>query len=230
MREILLRLHHFVTSQSFYPIVLSSALAVIIYVGRVAYSGSWIIYVNLIWNLFLAWIPYGASMAVAALHSLAPRKWWWLVLPGGVWLLFFPNAPYIVTDFFHLVPRYNVPMWYDILMLTTFSWTGIFLAIASLRTMQGLVRFYIGGFFSWLFVVFSLGLGGLGIYLGRFERWNSWDMLTHPKKILKDILVPFTDPLNSLRFFGFIILITAFLVVCYLMFVSMRTPGVAEQE
>jgi uncharacterized membrane protein len=230
MREILLRFHRFVSSQSFYPIVLSSALAVIIYVGRVMYSGSWIVYLNLIWNLFLAWIPYGSSMAAAALHSQFPRKWWLLILPGGIWLLFFPNAPYIVTDFFHLIPRYSIPMWYDILMLTTFSWTGIFLAIASLRTMQGLVKIYIGGFFSWLFVVFSLGLGGLGIYLGRFERWNSWDMLTHPKKILRDILVPFADPLNSLRFFGFIILITAFLVICYLMFVSMRTPGVAEQE
>jgi uncharacterized membrane protein len=230
MRELLLRLNRFVTSQSLYPIVLSSALSVIIYVGRAIYSGSWIVYFNLIWNLLLAWIPYIFSMAAAAFHNLSPRKWWLLILPVGIWLLFFPNAPYIVTDFFHLVPRYRVPMWYDILMLTTFSWTGIFLTIASLRTMQGLVKYYIGGFFSWLFVVFSLGLGGLGIYLGRFERWNSWDMLTHPKKILKDVLVPFVDPLNSLRFFGFTILFTAFLVVCYLMFISMRTPGVAEKE
>jgi len=230
MTETLLRLHRFVTSQSFYPIVLSSALAVAIYVGRVAYSGSWIVYINLIWNLFLAWIPYSFSMLAAVLHLLFPRQWWLLIIPSGIWLLFFPNAPYIVTDFFHLLPRPNVPMWYDILMLTTFSWTGIFLAIASLRTMQGLIKFHIGGFSSWVFVVFSLGLGGLGIYLGHFERWNSWDMLTHPRKILKDILDPFADPLNSLRFFGFTILFTAFLVVCYLMFISMRTPGVAEQE
>ena len=230
MKDTLLGLHRFVTSQSFYPIVLSSALAVIIYIGRVVYSGSWRIYANLFWNLILAWIPYIFSMFAAALHRSFPRKWWFLIVPGGIWLLFFPNAPYIVTDFFHLVPRYGVPLWYDILMLTTFSWTGIFLAIASLRTMQGLVKFYLGGFLSWLFVVFTLGLGGLGIYLGRFERWNSWDMLSNPQKILKDILIPFTDPLNSLRFFGFNILFTAFLVVCYMTFVSMRTPGVAEKE
>jgi uncharacterized membrane protein len=230
MREFLLRFNSFLTSQSFYPIVLSSALAVTIYIGRAVYSGSWRIYGNLIWNLFLAWMPYGFSMVAAAWHSTFPRRWWLLIPPAGIWLLFFPNAPYIVTDFFHLVPRYDIPIWYDILMLTTFSWTGIFLAIASLRTMQGLVKFYVGGLLSWLFVIFSLGLGGLGIYLGRFERWNSWDMLTHPKKILKDILVPFFDPLNSMRFFGFTILFTAFLVVCYLMFISMRTPGVADQE
>jgi len=93
-----------------------------------------------------------------------------------------------------------------------------------------LVKFYLGGFISWVFVVFSLALGGLGIYLGRFERWNSWDMLSHPKTILKDILIPFTDPMNSLRFFGFTFLFTAFLVICYLMFISMRNPGVAERE
>jgi uncharacterized membrane protein len=230
MRDNLLRLHRFLSSQSFYPIVLSSALAVIIYIGRVASSGSWRVYVNLIWNLFLAWIPYGFSMFAAALHRSFPGKWLLLIVPAGIWLLFFPNAPYIVTDFFHLVPRYRVPLWYDILMLVTFSWTGIFLAIASLRTMQGLVRYYLGEIVSWIFVVFSLGLGGLGIYLGRFERWNSWDMLSHPQTILKDILVPFADPMNSLRFFGFNILFTAFLVVCYLMFISMRNPGVADKQ
>ena len=230
MRDTLLRLHRFFSSQSFYPIVLSSALAVVIYLGRVVYSGSWRIYANLIWNLILAWIPYIFSMFAAALHHSFPKKWWLLIVPAGIWLLFFPNAPYIVTDFFHLVPRYGVPLWYDILMLTTFSWTGIFLTIASLRTMQGLVKLYLGGIVSWLFVVFSLGLGGLGIYLGRFERWNSWDMLSHPQKILKDILLPFADPLNSLRFFGFIFLFTSFLVVCYLMFISMRNPGVAEKQ
>ncbi len=230
MLETLRRLHRFLTSQSFYPIVLSSTLAVTIYLGRVVYSGIWIVYRNLIWNLFLAWIPYIFSMLAATLHRSFPRRWWLLIAPAGIWLLFFPNAPYIVTDFFHLSTNYNVPMWYDILMLTSFSWTGIFLTIASLRTMQGLVKFYLGGFLSWVFVIFSLGLGGLGIYLGRFERWNSWDMLSHPQKILKDILVPFANPLNSLRFFGFTILFTAFLVVCYLMFISMRHPGVAEHE
>ena len=225
-----IRLHRFLASQSFYPIVLSSALAVIIYLGRVLYSGAGMVYSNLVWNLLLAWMPYGFSVLAAALHRLFPKFWWLLVPPGLIWLLFFPNAPYLVTDFFHLSPRPGVPMWYDILMLTTFSWTGIFLAIASLRTMQGLVKVYLGGFLSWVFVVFSLGLGGLGIYLGRFERWNSWDMLVHPQRILRDVLAPLADPMNSLRFFGFTTLFTAFLVVCYLMFISMSHPNVVEQK
>jgi uncharacterized membrane protein len=107
-------------------------------------------------------------------------------------------------------------------MLTTFAWTGVFLAIASLRTMQALVKIYFGLFISWFFVAVALSLGGLGIYLGRFERWNSWDLLSHPKSILKDIAVQVIDPWSNLGFFGFTLLFTFFLFICYIMFVSIK--------
>jgi uncharacterized membrane protein len=145
-------------------------------------------------------------------------------------LIFFPNAPYIVTDFFHLTPRPSIPLWYDIMLITAFSWTGIFLALASLRTMQGLVKIYLGEIVGWIFVGVSLALSGLGIYLGRFERWNSWDLLVHPHRILADIAVRFYDPLSNIRFFSFTILFTAFLLVCYLTFISMRHVGELDQN
>jgi uncharacterized membrane protein len=197
-------------------------LAMAIFVVRVYTSGSFRIYSNLVWNLFLAWIPYLFAIKAAALYHLFPRQWWLLILPGGIWLVFFPNAPYIVTDFFHLSDHPNIPLWYDILMLTTFAWTGVFLAIASLRTMQALVKIYFGLFISWFFVAVALSLGGLGIYLGRFERWNSWDLLSHPKSILKDIAVQVIDPWSNLGFFGFTLLFTFFLFICYIMFVSIK--------
>ena len=222
MIKMLSRLNHFLMSQSFYPILLSSILAIAIFAARVFFSGSLRTYSNLVWNLFLAWIPYLFAILASALYQLLPKQWWLLVIPGGVWLVFFPNAPYIVTDFFHLADRPYIPLWYDLLLLTTFSWTGIFLAIASLRTMQSLVRIHLGAFISWLFVAGALGLSGLGIYLGRFERWNSWDLLTHPKSILKDIAVQVINPLSNLGFFGFTILFTAFLLICYLMFTTIQ--------
>lgn len=218
------RIHRYLADQSFYPIVLSSAYAMFLYIGRALFTETWVIYSNLVWNLFLAWIPFGFSMLADALYRFFPRAWWLLILPGALWLLFFPNAPYILTDFFHLTPREGVPMWYDILLLITFSWTGIFLAIASLRTMQRLVKSYVGDFLSWLFVFFILNLSAVGIYLGRFERWNSWDMLSHPRRILIDVLNPLIDPMNSLRFYGVTILFTIFLLICYLMFISMDRP------
>lgn len=220
----MLRLHRFLVDQTFYPIVLSSAYSLALYAGRIFGSGLWVVYFNLVWNLTLAWIPYLASVLADGIHRWRPRQWWWLLPAGVIWLLFFPNAPYLLTDFFHLEPRYGSPYWYDMLLLITFSFTGIYLAVASLRTMQRLVSYYAGNILGWVFAIFALILGGVGIYLGRFGRWNSWDMLTNPRLILADLAAPMTDPLNSLRFFGFSSLFTVFLLICYLMFATMKRP------
>lgn len=224
------RLHRFLLSQAFYAVFLSSLLAMSIFSARVFASGTWRIYANLVWNLGLAWIPYLFSMLAIALHRLYPRRWWLLILPGSIWLAFFPNAAYIITDFLHLHERPGVPVWYDLLLLATFAWTGIFLAVASLRSMQLLVKTYLGDLMSWIFVAGTLSLGSLGIYLGRFERWNSWDLLFHSEHIMADVLGRFADPFSNLRFFGFTILITAFMLVCYLMFTSASLLRLEEGE
>ncbi len=224
MRNVFVQInntHRFLASQLIYPLLLSTFLAGILFIGRVFLSYS-LAYKNLVWNLFLAWMPYVFSFWAALLNVRNPGKWWLLVIPGGLWLLFFPNAPYIVTDFLHLENRPYIPLWYDITMLATFAWTGCFLAIASLRTMQILVRNYLGWIVSWLFAWGALSLGGLGIYLGRFSRWNSWDLLLNPKDVLYDVFSRMVNPLSNLRFFGFTFIFTAFLLVCYLTFISVR--------
>lgn len=212
--------HHFALRHSLYPILLASALAMSTYVGRIVQSDSWVIYRNLVWNLFLAWIPYLFSLLADFLYLRQPRRWWRLGIPMGLWLIFFPNAPYLITDFLHLEQRAYVPIWYDILLITIFAWTGIFLAVASLRAIHRLVRHYAGRVMGWIFVCVAIALGGLGIYLGRFDRLNSWDLLLQPKSILADMVSRFADPLENIRFFGFTLLFTAFLFVCYWMFAS----------
>jgi len=212
-------LHGFLVNQFLYPLLLSTVLAGGIYVFRVLYSGR-SYYDNLPWNLFLAWVPYVCSLWAAVCYRLYPGRWWMLLLPGVLWLVFFPNAPYIVTDFYHLEKRPPIPLWYDIGLITTFALTGCFLAIASLRTMQSLVRRHANGVVSWVFVAIALGLSGVGVYLGRFERWNSWDLFLHPDKVLRDLAVPLINPLNNLRFLGFSLMFTAILLVIYLMFIS----------
>ena len=220
MSNSLRSIHRFLIGQLFYPLVLSSLLALALYLGRVYLSRSWVVYLNLPWNLFLAWAPYAFSFLAAALDRLFPRRWWLLPIPGALWLIFFPNAVYIVTDFLHLSQRPYVPLWYDIALLATFAWTGCMLAIASLKTMQFLIKSYLGWIVSWLFVGAAIALGGLGIYLGRFDRWNSWDLFIHPKSILKDIATRVVNPFENLRFVGFTLIFTAFLLVIYLVFVS----------
>lgn len=215
------RTHRFLTSQTIYPIILSTLFALALLAARVLQSRSFA-YQNLPWNLFLAWLPYLFSMWAAALYASRPGRWWVIIFPGFLWLVFFPNAPYILTDFLHLTKRPSIPIWYDILMLATFAWTGCFLAIASLRTMQMLVKYHLGWLMSWIFVGAVLTLGGLGIFLGRFLRWNSWDIFISPKEIFYDVAIRVVNPLSNLNFFGFTLLFTTFLLVCYLMFISIR--------
>ena len=229
MQATVLKIHRFLASQSFYPLVLSSLLAIGLLGARMLFFRSWN-YNMLAWNLFLAWVPYVFSFVALFLHRLAPRGWWLLPIPAALWLIFFPNAPYIVTDFLHLYDRPPIPIWYDIGMLATFAWTGCFLAIASLRTMQYLVKNFLGGFVSWIFVGGTLVLSGLGIYLGRFGRWNSWDLFWQPYDVARDIFLRLINPFSNLRFFGFTLLFTAFLMVCYLMFVSRTQLEELDQE
>jgi len=215
------RIHQILLNQSIYPIILSTIFALVLFSLRVIQSFNFA-YSNLIWNLFLAWLPLLFSLWAAALYSARPDRRWLIIIPGFLWLLFFPNAPYIITDFLHLRERPGIPIWYDILMLAAFAWTGFFLAIASLRTMQILVSKHLGWFFSWIFAGGVLTLAGIGIYLGRFSRWNSWDIFLSPREIFADILIRIVNPLNNLNFYGFTSIITAFLLICYLMFISMR--------
>ncbi|MBN1318813.1 MAG: DUF1361 domain-containing protein [Anaerolineales bacterium] len=212
-------IHRFLFRRSAYPLLISSSLALALFIGRV-YLSRTTIFIFLVWNLFLAWIPYLSSMWADVLHSRNPRKWWRLLVPGLLWLAFFPNAPYIVTDLWHLSERPYVPYWYDIGLLTTFVLSGIFLAIISLRNMQRLVAYYAGSFVSWLFVFGGMALGGLGVYIGRFLRWNSWDLLFHPQKVFNDIFVQLSEPLTHPRTFGVTILVGAILLTSYLCLVS----------
>lgn len=224
MFDSLRKIHLFLVGHSFYPLLLSSLLSSSFFVWRYVYSGS-TNYINLMWNLFLAWVPYVLSLCAAAIKIARPGWWPLLLLLGVAWLVFFPNAPYMVTDFYHLDWRPPVPFWYDIGLISVFAFTGFFLAIASLRTMHLLVEDYLGDIVGWLFALVVLALAGLGVYMGRFGRWNSWDVLTHPRTLLGEIATQMLNPLENMGFVGFTLMFTSIMVVSYLMFVSARKRG-----
>ena len=73
-----------------------------------------------------------------------------------------------------------MPHWYDVLLLTAFSWNGLLLGFASLQVVHGVVQRRRNVGRGWGVAVAALFLAGFGIYLGRFERWNSWDVVTNP--------------------------------------------------
>lgn len=214
------KLHGFLTENLFYPLVLSTALAMAFFAGRVALSDEWT-FRAMVWNLFLAWIPYLISLAAQVIHRWRPKGWWAVLPPGLLWLLFFPNAPYILTDLIHLRPR-SIPLWYDNGLLLTFALSGCFLAIVSLRSMQKIVNTFIGQVLSWVFVIGTIGLTSFGIYLGRQLRWNSWDILTHPVDILRDMYAPLRYPHWYKETIAFSLMFAAIIFVFYLTFNWLR--------
>ena len=108
-------------------------------------------------------------------------------LLGAAWLAFFPNAPYLVTDLIHLRTRAFVPVWYDAIMVFAFALTGLCLAFLSLWLVHRLVERRLGKAAGWLFVAVVAGLSGFGVYLGRYPRWNSWDVVTRPGELMADV-------------------------------------------
>lgn len=157
----------------------------------------------LLWNLALALVPFVLAM---------PKR-------GGVprliaWLLFFPNAPYIVTDLIHLRPR-TAPYWFDVLLLAAFAWAGLVSAWLSLERMHVRVAHRYGGRVGWGFVASVSLLSGLGIWLGRFVRLNSWDVVIHPRLLLDTLLGLVLHPLESIQAWGVSVFFGAFVLVVY---------------
>jgi hypothetical protein len=142
----------------------ASALSVAALLVEIGETGS-SFYRFLVWNLFLAWVPLAAALACYGFARV--RAYGLAVGAGVVWLLFFPNAPYMLTDYVHIREIHPTsPVWWDALMLSSFVWTGLMLGFASLFLMQSVWRAHVGRISSWLLVVLALALASFGVYLG----------------------------------------------------------------
>ena len=168
-------------------------------------------YFFLVWNLFLAVIPFVAALAFERAKWLATRS-----VAFVVWLLFLPNAPYIVTDFIHLRARPPVPLWFDILLLISSAGTGLLLGYGSVMIVQRAVERRAGKRTGWLAASVALMLSAFGIYLGRFMRFNSWEALTDPMPLFADVARRLINPLDHPRTFAVTALYGVALLLGYL--------------
>lgn len=166
-----------------------SILGCFMIVARWSFTG-YPAFLFLIWNLFLSWIPLGISALMSYLYSYGRqgRKLYKLLPLGIVWLLFYPNAPYMLTDFIHFRDSGTFLIWFDLVIYSIFIWTSFVLGFVSIYLVNRIVEKETNKITGWLFTLFILFLSSYGIYLGRFIRWNSWDLLLNPLALLHSIL------------------------------------------
>jgi uncharacterized membrane protein len=194
-------------------LVAASALCLLTLELRIHRTGD-DFYNFLVLNLLLAWLPlaFGAAAYVVARRRVTLTSIVFLVL----WLLFFPNAPYVLTDFIHLgSDGSRAPLWYDALMLSAFAWTALLLGFISLYLVHAVIDAFFGAAWAWAVVVFAFALGSFGVYLGRFVRFNSWDALLRPGRVGQVISHQLENPLHHPRLVATLVVLTAFLLVGY---------------
>jgi uncharacterized membrane protein len=181
----------------------------------------------LVWNLALAWIPLMLAVVVwGGYRHGTPASL--LLVPGVLWLLFLPNAPYILTDFIHLQGASGVPVWYDAATIGASATTGMLLGFASLYLMQAVAASAVGERLVWWFVLVVLGLSSIGIYLGRFQRLNSWDAVRRPGHIGDMALARARDPFANPTLLAVTVGFTAALTATYLALYTFALPRLRQ--
>jgi uncharacterized membrane protein len=166
-----------------------TATCLLLQLGRILYSGSFG-YIFLLWNLFLAFIPYLIATHIQRKKTTGIP----LIALALLWLLFLPNTLYIITDLKHFRGRPPVPEWYDCLLLFCFSTLALLYGLFSFYMMNQVLKKYVSGFIQQLSLIPISVLIGFGVYLGRQQRWNSWDIFTNPFPLLSECFTLLTIP------------------------------------
>jgi uncharacterized membrane protein len=165
----------------------------------------------LVWNLFLAWLPLVFALLLYAAfrrrHTAAE-----LVALGAAWLVFLPNAPYMVTDFIHLGDSHRL---IDSLIFASFAFTALALGFASLLLVQIVVTRRVGTAAGWAVAFGALFLASLGVYLGRVHRFNSWDVLTRPRLVAWTMWQGLDNPFAHVDILLFVVAGGSFLALAY---------------
>ncbi|MBP1165912.1 putative membrane protein [Chryseobacterium sp. PvR013] len=185
------------------------------------------VFLFLNWNLFLAWIPLLLSSFIIAFNIRSKISLFAIII---VWILFFPNSPYILTDLFHLRARNAVPIWYDLIVILSYAWTGLICGFMSLNDIEKRLSDYGNKNIIIGVIVLFLFMSSFGVYLGRFLRWNSWDVLNNPFGLFSDIVVRLIYPMEYTKTWGVTVLMGIMLNFMYFTFKWAGTNDAKELQ
>jgi uncharacterized membrane protein len=200
------------SSQTHILLICFAVFSVSLSVLRVIATDS-LMFLFLNWNLILAILPWIITQAVQ--YNRIQLSRFKLSMLIFVWILFFPNSPYILTDLFHLHKGGDMPLWYDLVLILSFAFTGLLFGMLSLMRIEQ----YLQKYFSHRTVIMAIGfmlfLSGFGVYLGRYLRFNSWDLITAPYQLLSEVGNRFVSPSHHPRTWGMTLVLGLFLNLVY---------------
>lgn len=202
--------------------------------ARIYHTGR-LTFIFMPWNLFLAYVPYFVStmltrLSPAGSHPLfrpGPRKTLLRITGLIVWLLFIPNSFYILTDLYHLADGHRnsrVPEWFDLVLILSFAWNGLFLGVLSTRQIEKLLAPNASILGRWVFLYPMMLLNALGVYIGRDLRYNSWDIIANPIALTRDILIMIAHPLQYHYAWGMIFCYSILLTIMYSLLTKNHEP------
>jgi uncharacterized membrane protein len=191
-----------------------SVFSLFILMIRMKLTGSYY-YLFLVWNLFLAFIPFALSTYLSFQQKLNTIVF---IVISIVWLLFLPNAPYIITDLFHLQYSHPNRIWLDVLTISAFAVTGMYFFYQSMLTMETIFKKKLGKTTSTYITPLLIVLVAFGVYLGRYLRFNSWEILSQPLSIFESCFEIILKPKAHYNAWLFTILFALFLGVFYYAF------------
>jgi len=208
------RLHrYFIRTEIQRLLLRSMSFCFLLLLARMTYTDS-SKFAFLVWNLFLAFVPFCISQQLYKKPNWLAAKWK-QVITWLVWLVFIPNTFYVITDLFHLYDSAAVPQWYDLLLIFSFAWNALLLGIVSVRQMEKLATAIIPSRLDYAFIYPLMFLNALGVYIGRFLRYNSWDVISNPFDLMGDMLRMLLHPLHYKAAWGMIMTYSIFLSLLY---------------
>lgn len=189
---------------------LLTAFSSVLVLIRISFSMQ-LIYLFYAWNFILAAVPLLISRRLMVSTNVGIKA----VLLLFCWLLFFPNAAYIVTDILHFAERPPVPKWFDLLIVISSAWNGLMFTVLSLLQVETFLLRHYSRKKVTLFIVISLIASAFGIYVGRFLRFNSWDIITDAGSLFTAISERVLSPFDHRRTWGFTLLFGTFISLVY---------------
>lgn len=197
-----------------FAILAANLLSVGLLINRILFSDSYR-YAFMLWNILLAMVP--VILAFWLVQRIKSRGWLKppQIILSAVWLAFLPNSFYMMTDFIHLRQTYEASILYDITMLSSFMINGLILGFISLLLVHKELVKRLTAVQSSLSIGAIILISSFAIYLGRFTRWNSWDVVLQPAGLLFDVSDRFVNPGDHPQTFTATLMLFLFLSTFY---------------